>query len=246
MSDKGNSLSWVNRSITSGSNKMTNLRQTFSRRGILVTGFAVGAAGVVSCSRAASSSGAADEIAQSPATVAPTSNQANVEGDIAILNAAIDLENQGIWAYGVAGGKLTNTQVGTTILALAQRNRADHVKHRDALIQAVQGLGGTPAPAKESYDLSSYLNAGEGNLDSDANIGKLALALEIDAVLAYNAAFSQLSDRDLLMAASTIGPVEACHATAIRAVFRSLTPTLEFIPTSFISAETRQEWILKV
>jgi len=167
-------------------------------------------------------------------------------GDLAILNAAIDLENQGIWAYGVAGGKLSHTEVGRTILALAQRNRADHVKHRDALIQAVRHLGGTPAPAKASYDLSSYLQAGEGNLDSDANIGKLALALEVDAVLAYNAAFSQLSDRNLLVAAATIGPVEACHATAIRAVFRSLIPTLEFVPASFISAETRHEWVLTV
>jgi hypothetical protein len=227
---------------------MANLHQTFSRRGILVTGFTVGAAGVVSCSRIPSplSSATTGEIAQAQTLAAQRSPQANVESDIAILNAAIDLEHQGVWAYGVAGGKLSNTQVGTTILALAQRNRADHMKHRDALMQAVQKLGGTSAPAKESYDLSSYLDAGEGNLDSDANIGKLALALEIDAVLAYIAAFSQLSDRDLLAAASTIGPVEACHATAIRAVFRTLIPTVEFIPTSFISAETRQDWILKV
>jgi hypothetical protein len=178
--------------------------------------------------------------------LAQAGSQTSARGDIAILNAAIDLENQGIWAYGAAGSKLSNTQAGRAILALAQRNRADHIKHRDALVQAVRKLGGTPAPAKESYDLSSYLSAGEGNLDSDVNIGKLALALEVDAVLAYNAAFSQLSDRELLVAASTIGPVEACHATAIRALFRTMIPTLEYIPSSFISPQTRQDWILKV
>ncbi len=215
-------------------------QRTFSRRGMLATGLAVGAAGVVSCGKAVSNRA---EASPSPIAVATTGN---VKGDIAILNGAIDLENQGIWAYGVAGGKLSKTEVGKTILTLALRNRADHVKHRDALIQAVRKLGGTPAPAKDSYDLSSYLNAGEGGLDSDANIGKLALALEVDAALAYNAAFSQLSDRDLLIAASAIGPVEACHATAIRAVFRTLIPTVEFVPTSFISADTRHEWILKV
>ncbi len=214
-------------------------RRAFSRRGVLVTGLAIGAAGVASCAKAAPNNA---EASPSPSAVA----QGNAQGDIAILNAAIDLENQGIWAYGAAGGKLSNTQVGKTILTLALRNRADHVKHRDALIQAVKKLGGAPAPAKESYDLSSYLKAGEGGLDSDANIGKLALALEVDAALAYNAAFSQLSDRDLLAAASTIGPVELSHATAIRAVFRTLIPTVEMVPTSFLSADTRQNWVLKV
>ncbi len=214
--------------------------RTFSRRGVLATGLAVGAAGAAAYGKVFSDRA---EASPSPITVAQAGN---TKGDIAILNGAIDLENQGIWAYGVAGGKLSTTAVGKTILTLALRNRADHVKHRDALIAAVKKLGGTPAPAKGSYDLSSYLNAKEGGLDSDANIGKLALALEVDAALAYNAAFSQLSDRDLLMAASTIGPVELSHATAIRAVFRTLIPTVEYIPTSFLSADTRHEWVLKV
>ncbi len=223
-------------------------RQAFSRRGVLFTGLSVGVASIIGCSKSASNpptepiSGAAP----SPTAVAQGSPQDHVKGDIAILNGAIDLENQGIWAYGAAGGKLSKTEVGKTILTLALRNQADHMKHRDALIQAVQKLGGTPAPAKESYDLSSYLNAKEGGLDSDANIGKLALALEVDAALAYNAAFGQLSDRALLTAASTIGPVELSHATAIRAVFRTLIPTVEMVPTPFLSAGTRHEWILKV
>lgn len=227
---------------------LSTLRRIFSRRGFLVTGLAAGSAGITTAAGAASQQYAVinRDSSQSHGDIAQASFKTKLKSDIAILNAAIDLENQGIWAYGAAGGKLSQTDVGKTILALALRNQADHVKHRDALVQAVRKLGGTPAPAKESYDLSSYLNAGEGNLDSDANIGKLALALEVDAVLAYNAAFSQLNDRALLMAAATIGPVEASHVTAIRAVFRSLIPTLEFIPAAFISAETRQDWILKV
>ncbi len=167
-------------------------------------------------------------------------------GDLAILNAAIDLENQGIWAYGVAGGKLSKTDVGKTVLALGLRNQADHTKHRDALVGLVKQLGGTPAVAQKSYDLSSYIKAGEGNLNSDVNIAKLALALEVDAALAYIAAFSQLKSPALIAASGTIAPVEASHATAIRAAFIALGTKIEYIPAAFVSPETRNAWIIKV
>jgi rubrerythrin len=166
--------------------------------------------------------------------------------DVAILNAALDLEHQAIWAYGVAAPKLSDTAVGKTVLALALRNQADHKKHRDILTGAIGKLNGTPSKARDSYDVSTYIHNGEGNLDSDANIGKLALALEVDAALAYNDAFSKLQDAGLIAAASTIGPNEIAHATAIRAVFRSLDPTVEYVPAAFVSSETRNNWILKV
>jgi len=50
------------------------------------------------------------------------------------LNAALDLENQAIWAYGVAAGKLSDSKVGNVIKSLALRNQADHIKHRDIFI----------------------------------------------------------------------------------------------------------------
>ncbi len=180
------------------------------------------------------------------AVLATLPASAQMEGDVAILNAALDLEHQAIWAYGVAAGKLSSSPVGKTVLALALRNQADHKAHRDALAAAVKSLGKMPAMAKDQYDLSTYLQAGEGNLDSDANIAKLALALEVDAVLAYGDAFSQLKTPALLSAAGTIAPNEAAHATAIRAVFKTLMPSLEYVPTAFINAQTRKDWILKV
>ena len=215
--------------LTTASSRRHN---TFSRRGILVSGVFAGVAGALGMGALRDRA-----VAASPS---------DMENDAAILNAAIDLENQAIWAYGVAGGKLSNTEVGKTILALALRNRADHVKHRDALAAAVKNLGKTPSPAKDSYDLSTYINAGEGNLDSDVNIAKLALALEIDAVLAYGDAFSKLKTPGLLAAAGTIAPDESAHATAIRAVFKSLMPSIEYVPAAFVSDETRKDWILKV
>jgi hypothetical protein len=200
--------------------------KTFSRRGFVVGGAIAGASTALSLAAAFPSEAASS--------------------DLAILNAAIDLENQGIWAYGVAGAKLSKTDVGKTVLALGLRNRADHIQHRDALAGLVKKLGGTPAPAKKSYDLSSYIQAGEGNLDSDVNIAKLALALEVDAALAYIGAFSKLKSPALLAAAGTIAPVEASHATAIRAAFIALGTKIEYIPAPFVSAATRDAWVLKV
>lgn len=206
--------------------------KSFSRRELLTTGTVAGFLGGISLPLIAERASAA--------------TQSEKDNDAAILNAAIDLENQAIWAYGVGAGKLSTTEVGKTILALAQRNRADHIAHRDALSAAVKSLGKTPSPARSSYNLSSYINAGEGNLDSDANIAKLALALEYDAALAYIDAFSKLKITALLAAAGTIAPVEAAHVTAIRGVFKTVIPSIEYIPASFVNAGTRKDWVLKV
>ncbi len=177
---------------------------------------------------------------------AATPTLAADKGDLAILQAAYDLESQGIWAYSAAGGKLTSTDVGKTILALALRNQADHKAHRVALGNAIKSLGGTPVTPKDSYDLSAYIKADEGGLDSDANIGKLALALEVDAALAYQSAFGKLKSPGIAAAALSILPIELSHATAIRSVFRTLVPSVELVPASFLNADTRKEWILHV
>jgi rubrerythrin len=166
--------------------------------------------------------------------------------DAAILNGALDLEHQAIFAYSVAAGKLSNTDVGNTVKALALRNQADHIRHRDALISVIKDLGKVPSAAKDSYDVSPYIKAGEGNLDGDANIAKLALALEVDAAIAYGDAFSKLKAVPHLQAAATIAPDEAAHAVAIRGVFKTLIPTVEYVPAAFLSSDTRSQWVLKV
>ena len=166
--------------------------------------------------------------------------------DMAILNAAMDLENQAIWAYGVAAGKLSNSKVGNVIKSLALRNQADHIQHRDLFISTIKSLGGTPVKAREKYDLSAYIKAGEGNLDSDANIAKLALALEVDAVLAYASAVIKLRTPALISAGLTILPDESAHAAAIRAVFGTIDPAIHAVPAGQLSKDTRSLWILSV
>lgn len=171
---------------------------------------------------------------------------ADKPSDIKILNNALFYEHQAIWAYGFAAGKLTNTDVGKAVLAIALANRADHEKHRDVLTAAVKSLGGKPVQAEKSYDVSSYLKAREGGLDSDVNIAKLALALETDAAIAYTKEVAMLKTPALITAGASIGSNEATHATVIRAAFRSLGVNLAVIPASFVSAETRSNWVLKV
>ncbi|MEH2288211.1 DUF4439 domain-containing protein [Nostoc sp.] len=166
--------------------------------------------------------------------------------DVKILNNALYYEHQAIWAYGAAAGKLTNTEVGKAVLALALRNQADHKKHRDALAATITTLGGTPVKTESTYDLSSYIKRGEGNLDSDVNIAKLALALETDAAIAYSHEIAKLKTPKLITVGASIGSTEAAHAAAIRATFKALGVNLEIVPASFVSSENREAWVLKV
>jgi len=198
------------------------MENTSSRRGILLTG-----------------------VTGAVVALAPAVQAAN-KSDLAILQAAYDLESQGIWAYGVAGAKLSDSDTAKVILALALRNQADHKIHQALLGKTIKSLGGTPPIPKDSYDLSSYLNAGEGGLDSDVNIAKLALALEVDAALAYQAAFSKLKTPEIAAAANSIMPVELSHAAAIRTVFHGLIPSVESVPAPFLNPQTRKDWVLKV
>lgn len=170
----------------------------------------------------------------------------DMANDAAILNNALYYEHQAIWAYGFAAGQLSNSNVGQAVKALALRNQADHIAHRDTLAEVVRSLGATPVSAESSYDVSSYLERGEGNLDSDVNIAKLALALEVDAAIAYTSEVAQLKTPALITAGASIGSDEAAHATAIRAAFVALGVDIPVVPSAFVSAATRNTWILSV
>ncbi|HBB35493.1 MAG TPA: DUF4439 domain-containing protein [Cyanobacteria bacterium UBA8803] len=213
-------------------NRASQRSKTFSRRGILVTGAIAGVAGALSLPALTTRVSAASD--------------ADKKNDIDILNNALYYEHQAIWAYSFAASKLTNTDVGKAVLALALRNQDDHKKHRDTLAAAVSSLGGSPVPAESSYDVSSYIEKKEGNLDSDVNIAKLALALETDAAIAYTNEVAKLKTPALITAGASIGSTESAHAAAIRATFKSLGINIEIVPSSFVSADNRDAWVLTV
>jgi len=204
-----------------------------SRRGWLVGGAIAGASGALGLA-----------MLKPEASIAST--PAQKRDDVAILNKALYYEHQAIWAYTAAASKLSSNDVGKAVLALALRNQADHKAHRDALAAAVRSLGGMPVQAMSSYDVSPYIESGEGNLDSDVNIAKLALALEVDAAIAYTTEVSKLKTPALIMAGASIGSTESAHAAAIRATFKALGVGIEIVPASFVSADNRRAWVLKV
>ncbi|WP_448599015.1 DUF4439 domain-containing protein [Thermoleptolyngbya sp.] len=206
--------------------------QGLSRRQMLAGGAVVGAASVLSVPLIAGTADASTE-----------SDRLN---DIEVLNKALFYEHAAIWAYSAAAGKLTDSNVGNAVKAIALANQADHMQHRDALAKVIRSLGGTPVQPEASYDLSSYLQRGEGNLDSDVNIAKLALALETDAAIAYSQEIAMLKTPALITAGASIGSTEASHATLIRAAIQSLGVDIQPVPASFVSAETRNAWVLTV
>jgi rubrerythrin len=183
-----------------------------------------------------------------PEVMAMMPKKKDVMSDIKVLNNALFYEHQAIWAYGFAAGKLTNSNVGKAVLAIALANQADHKAHRDLLTSVVKQLGGVPVTAKTEYlkTVTPYIEKGEGNLDSDVNIAKLALALEVDAAIAYGREVATLKNPDLITAGASIGSTEASHATVIRAAFQSLGVSLNVVPAPFVSKDTRDAWIIKV
>ncbi len=211
-------------------------RKDTSRRALLVTASFAGLAGGIASTLSI-------PLFANRADAAPQATQKN---DAKILNNALFYEHQAIWAYGFAAGKLTNTDVGKAVLAIALANQADHKKHRDLLISAVQSLGGSPVKAEASYDVSAYIKQGEGNVDSDVNIAKLALALEVDAAIAYTTEIALLKTPALITAGASIGSTESAHAATIRAAFNALGVKIPVVPAAFVSAANREAWVLKV
>jgi ferritin-like protein len=166
--------------------------------------------------------------------------------DVRILNRALFFEHRGIWAYRVAAEKLTKSDVGKAVLALGLENQADHEKHRDLLSKAISDIGGTPVATEASYDLGSIIAKGHGNVDSDVNIAKLALALEIGAAAGYVTDTTQLKSPYLIELEAGIACVETIHAARIRAAFNSLGIKMPVVASPLVTASTRDSWVLTV
>jgi len=159
--------------------------------------------------------------------------------DIQILNRALFFEHRGVWAYRVATDKLTTSQVGKAVLELALQNRADHEKHQEMLGSGISEAGGTPVQMEKNYDLSSYIATGQGNVDSDVNIAKLALALEIGAAAGYLSDTSKLKSPYMIELEAGIACIEAIHAARIRSAFNALGIKIPVVPSALISTSDR-------
>ena len=166
--------------------------------------------------------------------------------DVDVLNRSLLFENQGVWAYDFAATKLSQTNVGKAVLALALENQADHKKHQELLISAIHDLGGTPVQAEKQYDLSDYMKRREGDIDSDVNLAKLALAIETDAAVGYIGDTMDLKSHSLMALTAGIANVEAIHVARIRTAFNALGVRMPIVPASVINKSTRDSWVLTV
>ena len=137
---------------------------------------------------------------------------------IRILDQVLVTEHTVIHAYTVGLPLL-----GSVIAPLATAFRQNHVEHRDRLAQVITGLGGTPTPPRDSYDLGTP-PADEGTMTS------LAATLEEQSARAHYAALRQLDDPTVVQLLASIMGDEAQHSAVLRNVLQE-----DPAPTSFVS-----------
>ncbi len=127
------------------------------------------------------------------------------KNDLAILNEALALEHQAIFAY-AAGAPLLSPGA----LAVAKLFLEQHEKHRDTLKGAIEGGKGTPVAPLEKYDL------GLPEKPKELDVLLLALKLEEGAVNAYRDRLPKIFERALITGASAILGDETMHVVVLR------------------------------
>ena len=130
------------------------------------------------------------------------------EGDIAIVNIALGLEYQAIYAYDVAAStKLLSA--GTLKVALLFQSQ--HKEHAALEEGAIKQMGGTPVARMEKYDLGDL-----STIKTEKDLLTFALGKEAGAATAYMGVLNQLTSKDLIPVVAGIGANEAQHAALLR------------------------------
>ncbi|MEP6993296.1 MAG: ferritin-like domain-containing protein [Acidobacteriota bacterium] len=140
--------------------------------------------------------------------------------DITMMNTALALEHEAIWAYGLAGKSGLLSAKAKEVGLLFQ---GSHEIHRDLLVDAVRGKGGQPIEPKKEYVFGVALS-------TEKDVLELAFKLEVGAARAYLYVVDKFQDRALSASASKILSDEVLHATVLRSVLgREAVPTFRLI-----------------
>ena len=144
-----------------------------------------------------------------------------VEGeDLVLLNTALALEHEAIWAYGLAGKSGLLSEKAKEVGLLFQ---GSHEIHRDLIVDVVKRKGGTAVEPKKEYKFGVPL----GN---EKDVLELAFKLEVGAARVYLFVVDRFQDRALAAAAGRILSDEVLHATVLRSVLgRDVVPTFRLI-----------------
>jgi hypothetical protein len=140
--------------------------------------------------------------------------------DLTMMNTALAIEHEAIWAYGVAGNSGLLSAKAKEVGLLFQ---GSHEIHRDLLADAVKRKGGTPAEPQKEYKFGVPLA-------NEKDVLELAFKLEVGAARVYLYVVDRFQDRALSGAASRILSDEVLHATVLRSVLgRDVVPTFKLI-----------------
>jgi hypothetical protein len=140
--------------------------------------------------------------------------------DITLMNTALALEHQAIWAYGLAGRSGLLSAKAKEVGLLFQ---GSHELHRDLLVDAVQRKGGSPVEPLKDYKFGVPLA-------NEKDVLELAFKLEVGAARVYLYVVDRFQDRALSASAGRILSDEVLHATVLRGVLgREPVPTFRLI-----------------
>ncbi len=134
----------------------------------------------------------------------------DTQGDIDLLNGALELELEAVAAY-TQGAELLSGEA----LDFGKQFAAQEQEHADALEVVIEDLGGTPAGAKSAEEYATELSFDE--LKSADDVLELAVEIENEAIAAYNKAVAALSQPDLRRTVYAIVANEAQHLSVLYA-----------------------------
>lgn len=129
-------------------------------------------------------------------------------GDVDILNTALGLEYQAIYAYTVGAGTGLLTDKTKPIALLFQ---SQHQEHASIEEDAIKKMGGTPIAKQDKYDLGDL-----SGIKTEADVLGFALGLEQQAAVTYLKVAGNFMDKALIPVVAGIGANEAQHAALLR------------------------------
>ncbi|MGE3623263.1 MAG: ferritin-like domain-containing protein [Bdellovibrionales bacterium] len=130
--------------------------------------------------------------------------------DVEILNVALSLEHQAIAAYQISADSGLLKQQALNLCLLFQSH---HKTHREALVDTVKKLGGSPASAQQTAEYAKSLDT--GSLKSQTDLLELALKLELNSANAFIGLIPSLGDRDAARLCGRLVADQAMHWTAL-------------------------------
>jgi rubrerythrin len=154
-----------------------------------------------------------------PLIAVPTPGDERAD-DVGMMNTALALEHEAIWAYGLAGKSGLLSAKAKEVGLLFQ---GSHEIHRDLISTAIRSKAGKPVEPQKEYVFNVPLS-------TEKDVLELAFKLEVGAARAYLSVVDRFQDRALSAAAGRILSDEVLHATVLRSVLgRDVVPTFRLI-----------------